>query len=261
VVVYAIFTRRAAQCDALRPKPHNWRFWKIPVPFLGACGGDDAMQIALLPYEGRTLKALAVKFSLERELTVGIAEDLNLLARLFERVVSCPEPEFKAGRVVIMGLINHMHYLLIGGLQAVEVGNVAVWSACARGLIETFGACVLISERPGTAPNYLEQVSAGKLYTAAARAHPKFGGDIKRLHQIVHPASGAIFAGSTPIDEEKKTALFHFGLRSPSASDGREGVIFLGNLATSIVKQFSVLVSNDDVLSAGKVIMDRSSKV
>jgi hypothetical protein len=219
------------------------------------------MQITLLPYEGRTLKALALKFSLERELTVGIAEDLNLLARLFERVVSCPEPEFKAGRVVIMGLINHVHYLLVGGLQAVEVGNVAVWSACARGLIETFGACVLISERPGTAPNYLEHVSAGKLYTAATRAHLKFGEDIKRLHQIVHPASGAIFAGSTSIDEEKKTAVFEFGLRSPSASDAREGIIFLGNLATLIVKKFAKLVSHHGVLSAGRVIMDRTSNV
>jgi hypothetical protein len=36
-------------------------------------------------------------------------------------------------------LINHVHYLLIGGLQAVEVGNAAVWSSCARGLIETLG--------------------------------------------------------------------------------------------------------------------------
>jgi len=224
-------------------------------------GGGDGMKIALLPYEGRTLKALALKFSLERELTVGIAEDLNLLACLFERVVSCPEPEFRAGRVGIMGLINHVHCLLVGGLQAIEGGNLAVWSACARGLIETFAACVLISERPGSAPNYLERVSAGKLYTAAARAHPKLGKDLKRLHQIVHPASGAIYAASTPIDEEKKTAIFDFGLRSPTASDGREGIIYLGNLATLIVKQFAGLVSNRDVLSAGKVIMDRTSKV
>jgi hypothetical protein len=219
------------------------------------------MPITLLPYEGRTLKALALKFSLERELTVGFAEDLNLLARLFERVMSYPEPEFKAGRVVIMGLINHVHHLLIGGLQAVEVGNAAVWSSCARGLIETLGACVLISERPGTAPNYLEHVSAGKLYTAAARAHPKLADDIKRLHQIVHPASGAIFAGSTPVNEEMKTAVFAFGLRQPSASDGREGVIYLANLAVLLAKKFEGLVSNRDVLSAGKVIMDRSSNV
>jgi len=219
------------------------------------------VQITLMPYEGRALKALALKCSLERELTVGFAEDLNLLARLFEQVVSYPEPEFKAGRVVIMGLINHVHSLLVGGLQAVEVGNSAVWSACARGLIETFGACVLISERPSSAPNYLEHVSAGKLYIAAARAHPKLGEDVKRLHQIVHPASGAIYAASTPENEEMNTAVFAFGLRQPNASDGREGVIYLANLAVLIAKKFEGLVSNDDVLSSGKVIMDRTSKV
>ena len=86
------------------------------------------MQIKLQPYEWHTLEALAAKFSLERDLTVGIAKDLNSLARQFDQVVSCPDPEFKAGRVVVMGLINHVHLLLFGGLQAVEVGNVAVWS-------------------------------------------------------------------------------------------------------------------------------------
>jgi hypothetical protein len=74
-------------------------------------------KIVLLPYERRTLEALALKFALEGDLTVGIAEDLNLLARLFEQVISWPETEFKAGRVVIMGLINHVHCLLVGGLK------------------------------------------------------------------------------------------------------------------------------------------------
>jgi hypothetical protein len=217
-------------------------------------------QIALLPYERRTLETLERKFSLERELTIGFAEDLNLLARLFERVVSSSEPEFKAGRVVIMGLINHVHHLLVGGLQALEVGNGTVWSACVRGLIETLGACVLISEQPGRAPNYLERVSAGKLYTAAARSNPKLREDIKRLHQSVHPGSGAILAGSTVVNEAMNTAVFDFGLRQPSASEGREGVIFLANLAVLIVMKFEGLVSNHDVLSAGKVFMDRTSK-
>jgi hypothetical protein len=210
------------------------------------------VQITLMPYEGRTLKALVLKCRLERELTVGLAEDLNLLARLFERVVSHPGPEFRAGRVVIMGLINHAHCLLVGGLQAIEVGNPAVWSACARGLIETFGACVLISERPGSAPNYLEHVSAGKLYAAAARAHSKLGEDLKRLHQIVHPASGAIYAASTPVNEKMRTAVFAFGLRQPNASDEREGVIYLANLAILIAKKFEGLMSNDDVLSVSE---------
>jgi hypothetical protein len=216
------------------------------------------MPIELLPYERRALEALTLQFSLERDLTVGFAEDLNLLARLFKQVVSNPEPEFRAGCVVIMGLINHVYCLLIGGLQALEVGNGTVWSACVRGLIESFGACVLISERPCTAPNYLEHISAGKLYTAAERGHPGLGGDIKRLHQIVHPASGAIFAGSTMVDKEANIAKFVFGLRAPSAPDGREGVIILANLAQLIAKKFEELVSHQNVHSAGEVIMARS---
>ena len=215
----------------------------------------------LLPYERRALEAVALKFSLERDLVVGFSGDLSLLRRLFEQVVSPPEAEFKAGRVVIMGLINHVHCLLVGGVRAIEAGNAAVWSACVRGLIETFGACVLISERPGTVPSYLEHVSPGKLYAAAERARPGLGGDIKRLHKIVHPMSGAIFAGSTPVNEDTKTAVFSFRLTPPSASDGRTGIAILANLATLTARSFEDLVSNYPVLSAGKVIMTWTSKV
>jgi hypothetical protein len=157
-----------------------------------------------------------------------------------------------------MGLINHAHCLLSGGLQALQANNPAVWSGCARGLIEIFGACVLISERPSTTPNYLEdKITAGKLYAAAARAHTGLGRDIKRLHLIVHPASGAIFAGSVVVDNKMSIAAFRFGLRQLDASDGREGVIVLANIADLISRKLKKLISNPAVLSAGKVIIDR----
>jgi hypothetical protein len=215
------------------------------------------MEIALLPYERRTLETLAVKFSLEHDLVLGFAEDLTTLARLFKFVVSCPETEFRAGRVVIMGLINHAHSLLHGGLQAVGAGNRPVWATCFRGLIEIFGACVLISERPSSTPNYLEHVSAGKLYAAAERGHAGFKEDLQRLHQIVHPASGAIYAGTTPTDEENKLAVFRFGLHPPTPAEGREGVVILANIAVFLAERFEELASNHVVLSGGKVIMDR----
>ena len=127
-------------------------------------------------------------------------------------------------------------------------------------MIETFGACALILEHPLTTPKYLEYVNGGKLYTAAGRAHPGLKGDLKRLHTIVHPASGAIYAGRTQIDLENRTAVFKFGLNPPNASDGREGVIVMANLAALMVEKFDNLVQNDDVLSAGSVIMVRSGK-
>lgn len=219
------------------------------------------MKIELRPYESRTLEALKQKFSLERDLTVGIAQDLHLLARLFEQVVTYPDCEFRAGRVVIMGLLNHVHCLLIGGLHAVEVGNYAVWSNCARGLIETLGACVLILKSPLSAPSYLKHVNATKLYNAAATARPGLSKDIKRLHQIVHPASEAIYASRRTIDQYTNTVTFEFGLNSTiSPNDAREGVIYLGNIAGLIVEKLEKLVSNNDVLSAGSVIMERAAK-
>lgn len=216
------------------------------------------MQIELQPYERSVLEVLALTFTLEPELTAGFAIDLNQLANLFTKIISCPESDFRARRVVVMGLINHAHSLLAGGLQALQAGNPAVWSGCVRGLMEIFGACVLISERPDTASNYLDdKISAGKLYNAAARAHSGLERDIKRLHLIVHPASGAIFAGSRFMDKDTNTAIFAFGLRPLAVFDGREGVIVLANMANLITEKLNDLTLNHKVLSTGKIIVTR----
>jgi len=213
------------------------------------------MQIKLLPYERRSLEVLEQKFALEREIVDGFALSLNILRRLYEQVAIGFKGKFKAGRVVMMGLINHTHHLLAGGLQALEAGNGAVWSACVRGLMETVGACVLISEQPAKAPNFLQEVKSGKLRSAAGREDPGLTGDIKRLDQIVHPVSGAIYAGFKIVDTKERTTQIRFGLCLPTSHEGREGVIVLANLAALLEQKFAELVSREEVLSAGKLIM------
>ena len=54
-------------------------------------------------------------------------------------------------------------------------------------------------------------------------------------------------------------ARFSFGLRPLSASDGREGVIVLANIAGLIAQKLKELVSNHYVLSAGRAIMNRTA--
>ena len=215
------------------------------------------MQIELFPYERRALEALEPAFALEKETAVGFALSLNRIRRLFETVIGGPEDEFRGGRVVMMGLINHAHHLLAGGLQALEVGNGVVWSACVRGLIETFGACVIISEKPDTVTNHLERVSPKKLYDAAERGSPGLGGDVKRLHQIVHPASGAIYSGFTVADGKERSVNFKLGLRQIEPNEGREGVTMLANLAGLLEEKLAVLVNDPKVLLAGKPVLIR----
>lgn len=217
------------------------------------------MQIELFPYEHRALETLEQEFMLERELVAGFAFSLNQLRRLFEDVALSNEMEFKACRLVLMGFINHTHHLLIGGLQALDAGNAHVWSACVRGLMETFGACVLVSENPAIAPNFLgERIKAGKLRAAADRAQPGLGRDIDKLNNIVHPASGAIHAGFQVMDIEAHTTRFQLGLRKPTAHDGREGVIVLANLAAFIADKLQELALRQEVLNAGKIVMQRT---
>ena len=217
------------------------------------------MQIELFPYERRVLETLEQEFMLERELVAGFALSLNQLRRLFEEVALGNEMEFKAGRLVIMGFINHTHHLLIGGLQALDAGNGHVWSACVRGLMETFGACALVSESPATTPKFLgERIKAGKLRAAAEKAQPGLGRDIDRLNNIVHPASGAIHAGFQVVDTDARITHYQFGLRKPTGDEGREGITVLANLAALIADKLQELASRQEVFNAGKIVMKRT---
>lgn len=201
------------------------------------------MQIKLFPYERKTIEALEKEFALQRESVVGFAQSLNDIASMFEQVIGERGDEFRSGRVVVIGFLNHAHHLLNGGLQALLVGNRPVWAACARGLMETFGACVLMSERPGSVPNHLTHVKAGKLRAAAERGKPGLGNDIDRLSKIVHPASGAIYAGVDVISLDEKSVLARFGLRPPTANEANEGFVVLANLATLLVERLQNLRS------------------
>jgi hypothetical protein len=215
------------------------------------------MHIELLPYERKTLEALEKQFQLPRERVVGLALSLNDITRLFEEVAGDGTDEFRAGRVVLAGFLNHAHHLLNGGLQALLVGNAPVWSACVRGLMETFGACVLISEQPEKAPNYLEHVKAGQLRAAAERGRTGLGSDIDRLNQIVHPVSGAIFANIVPISLDERSVSIRFGLHARTPDESREGFVVLANLATLLAEKLEHLRSRPEVLSSGKPTLIR----
>jgi hypothetical protein len=210
-------------------------------------------------HELQALGALAQQFTLDPELVDFFSKSLTALGPIFERVGVGGEGEFRAGRTVILGFINHTYHLLAGGLQSLQVGNSTVWSACLRGLMETFGACVLISEHPKTAPRYLEHVKAGQLRAAAERGKPGLGRDIDRLNQIVHPASGAVFASFKSVDSEGRIAHIPFGLHPLTADQAQEGTVVLANVADLIVKRLAKLSSQPEVLAAGKLIMVRTS--
>jgi hypothetical protein len=217
------------------------------------------MQVKLIPYERRVLESLEAKFQLEREIVVGIALSLQALRASFERVVHDGEADFRQGRVGVAGFINHAHHLLIGGFNALDQGNGPVWAACFRGLIETFGACVLVREKPGRAPTFLgDRIKAGQLRTAAERGRSGLGGDIDRLNNIVHPASGAVFAGFRAVDATDRTALLRYGCEQPEREDGREGVIVLGNLASELGTKLEELSEDSAVLKAGRIVIRRT---
>lgn len=213
------------------------------------------MQIPLLPYERHVLEALEIKFKLDRALVVQFAGSLSSLTDLFTLVIHSGEGCFREGRVALAGFINHAHHLLFGGLSALDQGNGHVWSACVRGLMETYGACVIVKESPGMVPNFISGgIKAGKLKGAAERACPGLKNDMDRLSRIVHPSSGAIFAGLRVKNRDERIAVLQYGLQQPDLEAGHEGVVVLANLASKIVARLKHLSSSPDVLNAGGIL-------
>jgi hypothetical protein len=207
-----------------------------------------------MPYEIDSLQWVASNFEVEDDVIQGLGSSLNALAVIYLAVLK-DAPEHREGRVVMLGLLNHAHHLLAGGLTALQSGNGIVWSACLRGLIEVFGATVLIRESPGKVVNHLGEFSAGKLYAAANRARPEFKADLERLHSVVHPGSMSIYAGVEPTNPDNREVRLEFGLRPVKKDDGREGILVLANMAGLIEESLRELASNPDVLGAGRVIM------
>jgi hypothetical protein len=126
--------------------------------------------------------------------------------------------------------------------------------------MESFGACVLISERPETAPNYLALGSKpGKLRAAAERMQPGLANDISRLNDIVHPGSCAILSGFHVVDVQQRTVGIRYGLRPPSPAEAKEAVTVLANLATLIGDKLEGLSRTPAVLQSGKAIGRKSA--
>jgi hypothetical protein len=218
------------------------------------------MKISLFEYERAALERVNGLFAPDPDLVQASAATLKMLRDIFDHLTK-PEADYRSGRVAVIGLTNHTHHLFVGGLQSLVEGNAHVWSACLRGLIETFGACVMIEESPQIAPNFLgDNIKAGKLRAAAERAQPGMGADLDRLNSIVHPASGAVHAGFAVLDRENRIAGLQFGYRVQTQHDGCEGVAALANTTILITERIERIAQNDTILSAGKTIMVRASE-
>ena len=210
--------------------------------------------IRLTTYEIASITNLTEQFSLGENFITAFAESLEGITELFQ-LVGAGVSEFRAGRVVMIGLLNHAHHNLAGALKALEDGNAIVWANCVRSLVEVFGACVLIAEEPGKVANHLEAFSAGKLYSAAERGQPGLKGDIKKLHGIVHPGPGSIYSALEPEDIGERTTRVEFGLRPVTKENGLEAMIVLANLALWIEERIRLLAEDGRVLAIGKRIM------
>ena len=221
---------------------------------------DATLKAELVSYEWLSLEALEEEHRFDERLVDGFGQSFLDLRDLCRQATDTADGEFRAGRIVVMGLTNQAHLLLIGGLRALGDGNVVVWSACVRGLVEVFGACVLIRDKRSFAPTLLDHVKAGRLYAAAERSLPGLGSDIKRLNEVVHPGARAMYAGHRMVDPHASYAEFKYGLSPLPQAEAREGITVLANMAHHIVEKLKLIVADGVAFQEGKVIMGRPGR-
>jgi len=214
----------------------------------------------LLPYERRSLETLQRDFGVEAEIIAGFAQSLKTLRGTCDRLLSEGRKEFRGGRLAMIGLTRHSHQLLAGGLQALEAGNELVWSKCVLSLVEAFGACVMISEKPEAITSLLEVESSEGFLKAAARAETELVPDISRLQRVIRPGPEAAYAGFQSVDDKGWYADFECGLCCPKPSDGRKALIVLANLAYYLGTKLEAVAKNEKALAAGEVVMVRSDE-
>jgi hypothetical protein len=88
----------------------------------------EELILSLIAYERDLFEYMDKELGVERALLMGFAVTLDCLRRLFQGLLTGMHDEMRAGYVVVIGLINHEHHLLIGGLQSLRDGNGPVWS-------------------------------------------------------------------------------------------------------------------------------------
>lgn len=141
-------------------------------------------------------------------------------------------------------------------VQQLSLGNGHVWSACYRGLIETFGAAVYLDEKPDSVVALVQHgIKAGKLRAAAETGCSGMANDLDRLNAIVHPGGRSVFAGAKVTNETTREVYFRLGLDDFDADDIEEGATVTRNICTLVLRRLETLLDgHPELLSAGKVI-------
>lgn len=162
------------------------------------------------------------------------------------------------GQIALLGLINHTYNLAFGSLRQLQDGNSHVWSACVRGLIETFGLLVYVQEKPNKLPSVLEHgIPAGKLRAAAERGSPGLGEDIDRLSNIVHPGKQAVYAGFRITNEKERLALFQLGPIKVTTNEATEALLVIANVTNLITQRIRAIVhETPELLRLGKMVAE-----
>ncbi len=208
--------------------------------------------------EGRAIFRLSELHSqLPEACFQNFAERFRQLRDLFERF---EDRELHEGALCLIGQIDHVYDFFLGGLQQISEGNPHVFSACARGLIEGFGALVLIEEKPDSIPQFLEgRMQAGKIRSAAERGSPGLKAHLKRLDETVHPSRYSIHAGFRGEGSKTDYTLGPQPLRDEEARSAGSFIVRVCRLFCDRLER--IISRREDVLTFGKVLLSKANSV
>ena len=162
-----------------------------------------------------------------------------------------------SGQVALLGILYRTHELFLGGLEQLCRGHKHVWASCLRGLVETFGATVFVTEKPNRLESLVRGtgVKVSRLREAAKRRISGLRADVEWLDAVSHPGTTSMFLGMRIANEADRLTIFAVPPPSLDAEEVNNGVDVLIGVCQLIQDEVStILCRSVDVITAGQVI-------
>lgn len=172
-------------------------------------------------------------------------------------VVETSPDELHWGQLTLLGVLYRTHELFLGGIEQLCRGHKHVWAACLRGLVETFGATVFVSEKPNCLKSLVRNrgVTAGKSRSAAMRRIRQLRADLSWLDAIVHPGTTSMLLGMRMVNETDGFTIFGVPPLPLSTEEVDKGVDALIDVCRLINEEVeAILRRSTEAITAGQAL-------
>jgi hypothetical protein len=208
--------------------------------------------------EERSISSLkSAPYEIGDEAITALEEFFRQLRRIDQQLTYASPTRLYESQWAVYGIVSRSYQLMLCCIEQIASGNWNGFYAAARGLVETLGSIVWVSENPErlTALVRNDQLRIKALLDAGRRKYPELGVTYSSLSSIVHPNRDSHLLAMRPVarrGEERVASPFTLGFSDYFAA---RKVALLMELGASITRELaSLLAQGPDIPKRGRVM-------